>query len=142
MPETSSANQLAAAVEDLITTLQNPHPPTPFLQRRNPTNDAICQLKIIFNVPNQNKNNSGSNNQLGTEQSVPRVSYRITNGFQRMTSAPGTNNWTNNGTNNTTDGNLRVQIAPRNNNNNCPPRVRMAPRNDNISVTILNQGCV
>ena len=41
--------------EDLIAVLQNPHPPTPFLQVGNQTNDAICQLKIILhNVPDQN----------------------------------------------------------------------------------------
>ena len=41
MPETSSADRLATVVEDLIAVLNNPHPPTPFLQRGDPTNDAI-----------------------------------------------------------------------------------------------------
>ena len=51
MPETSSADRLAAVVEDLITILQKTHPPTPFLQKGDPTNDAIKQLQIICNVP-------------------------------------------------------------------------------------------
>ena len=64
MPGTSSADRLAAVlVVDLITILQNPHPPTSFLQKGDPTNDAIEQLQIISNVPNtdnvtdNNKNN-------------------------------------------------------------------------------------
>ena len=61
MPETSSTNRLVAVVEDLITMLQNPHPPTPFLQRGDPTNDAVQQLQVIFNVPN-NSNNDTNNN--------------------------------------------------------------------------------
>ena len=72
-------------VEDLITVLQNPHPPTQFLQRGNLTNDAICQLQIISNVlnsnndTNNNNNNNRPNNPLGTDQSGPRVNNRINN---------------------------------------------------------------
>ena len=83
IPETSSANRLVAAVvEDLITILQNSHPPTPFLQRSDPTNDAIKQLRIIFNVPNNNDNvtndnNNRTNNQLITNRSVPMVNQSV-----------------------------------------------------------------
>ena len=62
MPKTSSTNRLAAVVEDLITTLQNPHPLTPFLQRGDLTSDAIKQLQIIFNAPNNSNNVTNNNN--------------------------------------------------------------------------------
>ena len=76
MQETSSADRQAAVVEDLISVLQNPHPPTPFLQKGDPPNDAIKQLQIIFNVPDINNvtdNNNRTNNQSITNRSVPRV---------------------------------------------------------------------
>ena len=69
MPETSSADRLAAVVEDLIAVLNNPHPPTPFLQRGDPTNDAIRQFRVIFDIPNNNsdtRTNNGTNNPLVT----------------------------------------------------------------------------
>ena len=75
MPETSSTDRLAAVVEDLINILQNPHPPTPFLQKGDPTNDAIKQLRIIFKVPTTAHvtDNNRPNNLLVTNPSVPRV---------------------------------------------------------------------
>ena len=78
MPETSSANRLAVVVEDLINILQNPHPPTPFLHKGDPTNDAIKQLRVIFKVPdtvNITDNNNRPNNLLVTNPSVPRVQH-------------------------------------------------------------------
>jgi hypothetical protein len=41
MPSTSSADRLAAATEDLVAALKQPHPPTPFLDLGTATNDAI-----------------------------------------------------------------------------------------------------
>ena len=69
MPETSSADRLATVVEDLIAVLNNPHPLTPFLQRGDPTNDVIRQLRVIFNIPNKNndtRTNNETNNPLIT----------------------------------------------------------------------------
>ena len=80
MPETSSSDRLAAVVEDLINILQNPHPPTPFLQKGDPTNDAIKQLRIIFKVPDTvtvTDNNNRPNNSLVTNPSVPRVQQSV-----------------------------------------------------------------
>ena len=85
MPTTSSTDQLAVVIEDLITVLQNPYPPTPFLQVGNPTNNAIRQLRIIFNVSNgttdtnNNINTNRPNHPLGTDQEGPKVSNRINN---------------------------------------------------------------
>ena len=75
MPETSSTDRLETVVEDRINILQNPHPPTPFLQKGDPTNDAIKQLRIIFKVPNTvyATDNNRPNNSLVTNPSVLRV---------------------------------------------------------------------
>ena len=65
MPDKSSTDQLAAVVENQIVILNNPPLPTPFLQRGDPTYDAIRQLQIIFNIPNNNNDtctNNGTNN--------------------------------------------------------------------------------
>ena len=76
MPNTSSVDLLEAVVEDLITILRNLQPPTPFLEKGNPTNTAIKQLQMIFNVletDNVTNNNNRTNNQSITNRSVPRV---------------------------------------------------------------------
>ena len=114
MPETSLANRLAAVVEDLITILQNPHPPTPFLQKGNPTNGTIKQLRIIFNVPNNtdnvtNKNDNRTNNQLVTNRSVPRVNQSVPRVNQ---SVPRVKNTT--PTNQRRRPRVRVSLAPIN----------------------------
>ena len=51
IPKTSSADRLAATIEDLTHILKNPHPKTPFLEQGTPTNDAIRKLSEIFHPP-------------------------------------------------------------------------------------------
>ena len=116
MPETSSANQLVEVVEGLITALQNPHPPTPFLQRGDLTNGAIRQLRIIFNIPNNNNNDFSDNRQL---QSNDSCDDRTDNSIETDHSVPRVHNHTNNNNrNNNNDVRARVPIAPQNHNNN------------------------
>ena len=65
MPQTSSEDRLAQVTQDLITVLNNPHLPTPFLHQGEKTNDAIRTLQKIFQPPQQADN--------GTPVSSPRV---------------------------------------------------------------------
>ena len=51
MPETSSADRATAAIEDLVDTLRNPSPASPFFTKGSPTNDALRQLQEHFNPP-------------------------------------------------------------------------------------------
>ena len=51
MPETSSADKLNAAVDDLIHELkQKSHPATPFLEHGDPINNAVNKLQEFFKV--------------------------------------------------------------------------------------------
>jgi hypothetical protein len=69
MPSPSSVDRLAAATEDLVAALEQPHPPTPFLDLGTSTNDAIAKLRSIYSSP-QNK---PSQKASGLDVSVPRV---------------------------------------------------------------------
>jgi hypothetical protein len=53
MPHTSSEDRLTQVTQDLINVLQQPHPPTPFLNQGDTTSDAIQMLKKSFNHPNE-----------------------------------------------------------------------------------------
>jgi hypothetical protein len=46
MPSASFADRLAAATENLVAALQQPHPPMPFLELGTPTNDAISEVRV------------------------------------------------------------------------------------------------
>ena len=82
-----SADRLAALVEDHISILQHLHPPTSFLHKGDPWNDAMKHFQIKFNVPNINNvtdNNNRPNNCLVTNvtvssviPSVPRVQHSV-----------------------------------------------------------------
>jgi hypothetical protein len=76
MPATSSADRLAAATEDLVAALGNPHPPIPFLDQGTVTNDAIKKLQSIYLSP---RNDESSPRVLKKTDSVPRVLNRTTN---------------------------------------------------------------
>ena len=55
MPSTSSEDRLASVTEDLVAILQQPHPPTPFLNQGTKTNDAINRLSEIFTPRQRNE---------------------------------------------------------------------------------------
>ena len=121
MPETSSAARLAVVVEDLIAVLNNPHPPTRFLQRGDPINDAIRQLRVIFNIPNNysdTRTNNGTNNPLITNQPVPRVNTR-SNSRNNNVAVP------------------RVPVTTTNNNNRCQNRTSNNRRSTTTSTNNL-----
>ena len=48
MPKTSSRDRLAAAIENMVEVLKNPHPAQPTLEEGTPTNDALTKLQQIF----------------------------------------------------------------------------------------------
>ena len=63
MPKTSSRERLAAAIENMIEVLKNPHLAQPTLEEGTPTNDALTKLQQIFQPQNE-------------LQKVPRVGGR------------------------------------------------------------------
>jgi hypothetical protein len=73
MPSTSSAGRLAAATEDLLAALENPHPPAPFLDLGTTTNDAIAKLKSIYLSPRD----IPSQRVVGTNIASPRVQNTV-----------------------------------------------------------------
>jgi hypothetical protein len=77
MPTTSSDDRLAAATEDLVAALKNPHPPIPFLDQGTVTNDAIKKLQSIYLSPR--KDDTSSPRVLNKAVSVPRVLTTTTN---------------------------------------------------------------
>jgi hypothetical protein len=70
MPSTFSADRLAAATEDLVAALENPHPPMPFLDLGATTNDAIAKLKSIYLSPREVGANIASRKNAVTTQRV------------------------------------------------------------------------
>ena len=74
MPKTSSADRLAATIEDLTHILKHPHPKTPFLDQGTPTNDAIRKLREIFHPPKSNVNASPRVRETDT---LPRVARHV-----------------------------------------------------------------
>jgi hypothetical protein len=74
MPVTSSADRLAAATEDLVAALKNPHPKTPFLDQGTVTNDAIKKLQSIYLSPRDE-----SSLRVPNTVTAPRVLNRTTN---------------------------------------------------------------
>jgi hypothetical protein len=65
MPSTYSADRLAAAPQNLVAALEQPHPPTPFLELGTPTNDAIVKLQSIYISPRE----------IGADIASPRVQH-------------------------------------------------------------------
>ena len=70
MLKTSSADRLAATIEDLNHILKNPHPKTPFLDQGTPTNDAIRKLNEIFNSP---RSDATASPRVRETDTLPRV---------------------------------------------------------------------
>jgi hypothetical protein len=95
MPTTSTTtDRLARATEDLVEILQQPHPPTPFLQQGTIVNDAMKQLTKIFSPPNRNDTAMAapSPRVLETDTPAPRVdennNYNNSNKAQRVDNTP------------------------------------------------------
>ena len=55
MPKTSSEDQLASAIKDLIEILKKPHPPTLFLEQGTKINDVVQKLQEIFTPRQRNE---------------------------------------------------------------------------------------
>ena len=71
MPETSSNDRAAAAIEDLVDALRNPAPASPFLNMGTTTNDAIRQLQALIKKPTSSQKDTTTHRTTQANAHVP-----------------------------------------------------------------------